>query len=92
VRLLLPLIAILALSPDCYAADGLDTNRASPIDKNPACMDRNTNSSSGKCVEPSAGLPRHKRPPPAGALGASPSGAGQATAPSSNRKASSGAK
>lgn len=85
-------LAVLGVEPlRAQSAASDSTERSSPLDNNPACMDRDTDSSTGKCVEPSAGAPRHKRPPPAGSLGASPASTSPAAAPSSNPKASSSA-
>jgi len=89
-RFLLPLVVALATTAACYAADS--DNRSSPTDKNPRCMDRDVNSAAGKCVEPSAGVPRHKRPPAAG-LGGAPSASTSSPAASNSKlKASGGAK
>jgi hypothetical protein len=55
------LLPALALSLTVHAADSRD---ASPYDANPACMDTNTDSSTGNCVVQSQGTPRHVYPPP----------------------------
>jgi len=90
VRFLVPLFIALTLGPGSYAADS--DNRSSPTDKNPRCMDRDVNSAAGKCVEPSAGVPRHKRPPAAGPGGAPSASASSPAASNSKLKASGGAK
>jgi|1186.fasta_scaffold530468_2 hypothetical protein len=47
-------------------ATAADTNeRTSPVDSNPACMDRTTDASSGDCLIKDKGRPRHTYPPPA---------------------------
>jgi hypothetical protein len=55
------LLPALALSQTVHAADAADV---SPYDANPACMDPNTNSSTGNCVIQSKGTPRKIYPPP----------------------------
>lgn len=55
------LLPALALSQAVFAADSADV---SPYDANPACMDTNTDSSSGNCVVQSKGTPRHIYAPP----------------------------
>lgn len=54
-------LTTLASSPAASAADTSD--RSSPLDNNPACMDRSTDSSTGNCVVPGEGKPRHTFPP-----------------------------
>ena len=79
--LVLALIGTMALNQAVQAAD----TSKSPYDSNPACMDRNVDSSKGDCVIPDDGTPRHKYPPrttksttaaPAAAPAASPKMAG----------------
>ena len=46
------------------AAMGADsTDRVAPYDRNPACMDRATDASSGDCVVKDEGTPRRTYPP-----------------------------
>ncbi len=79
--LVLALIGSIVLTPAVQAAD----TGKSPYDSNPACMDRNVDSSKGDCVIQDDGTPRHKYPPratkstttaPAAAPAASPKMAG----------------
>ena len=49
------------LSPVLHAADAADV---SPYDKNPACMDKATDSSTGNCIVQDEGTPRHRYAPP----------------------------
>jgi hypothetical protein len=58
---LLFLITALMLGPAALAADSAE--RTSPYDRNPACMDRSTDASSGNCVVQDEGTPRHTYPP-----------------------------
>ena len=51
----------LALSAGALAADS--TERSAPQDRNPACMDRKTDSSTGDCVVQDEGTPRQTYPP-----------------------------
>jgi hypothetical protein len=54
-----------AASSAAFGADSSD--RTSPLDNNAACMDRNVDASSGKCVVKDEGTPRRTYPPkPAG--------------------------
>ena len=55
----LALIATLALSQSAMAIDAADK---SPADKNPKCMDRNVDSSSGDCIIKDEGTPRQTYP------------------------------
>ena len=58
-------------------ATAADTNeRTSPVDSNPACMDRTTDASSGDCLIKDKGRPRHTYPPPAPRGGDCHAGAG----------------
>src|SRR5690349_4875359 len=79
-----------ALSPAVRAAHAAD---ASPYDKNPACMETTTDSSTAKCVIQDEGKPRHRYAPP-GPAAARNSGAGAgntaATGTSSSTSAASG--
>ena len=56
----LGLIAALALSQSAFAVDADDR---SPAEKNPKCMDRTTDSSTGDCIIKDDGKPRHKYAP-----------------------------
>lgn len=69
--------AVLAIP--AYAADD-----RSPYDKNPACLDRNVDSSTGDCVIKDDGTPRHRYPPRATTPFAQP----KATPAASVRKSS----
>ncbi len=51
-------LAAMACSTPVRAADD-----RSPYDKNPACMDRNVDSTQADCVIKDDGKPRHKYPP-----------------------------
>ena len=51
-------LAAMACSASARAADD-----RSPYDKNPACMDRNVDSTRADCVIKDDGKPRHKYPP-----------------------------
>ena len=62
------LFAVLAMAIPAYAADD-----RSPYDKNPACLDRNVDSSSGDCVIKDDGTPRHRSAPKAIQGGSTPS-------------------
>lgn len=55
------ILVVLALSPTAHA---LDPGDMSPFDKNPACMDINTDASTGNCIIQTDGPPRKKYPPP----------------------------
>ena len=82
-------LAILTLSPAAVGADS--SERSSPLDRNPACMERTPDASSGNCVISDEGIPRHtypsKRPP----VGTAPAPATAATAPpSAVRKSATG--
>lgn len=48
----------------CQTVQAADSGDISPYDANPACMDTNTNSSSGNCVVQSEGTPHHVYRPP----------------------------
>lgn len=65
-RLSLP--ALLLLTIGAHAADD-----RSPYDKNPSCLDRNVDASSGDCVIKDDGTPRRKHPLRA-VTGATPKG------------------
>jgi len=71
------LLAVLFTSLGAFAADD-----RSPYDKNPACLDRNVDSSSGDCVIKDDGKPRHKYPPRS-ATGSTPKAPATVVAPSS---------
>ena len=45
------------------AAPALSAENRSPYDSNPACLDRNVDSSKGDCVIQDDGTPRRKYPP-----------------------------
>ena len=64
----LMILTILATSPAAMAADS--TDRSSPLDDNPQCMDRTTDASAGNCVVKDAGMPRRTDPPKKGAASA----------------------
>jgi hypothetical protein len=51
----------LAANPVALAADS--SERTSPLDNNAACMDRNVDASSAKCVVKDEGTPRRTYPP-----------------------------
>jgi len=53
------LLGALAMNQSVLAADATQ----SPYDTNPACLDRNIDSSKGDCVITYDGTPRHKYPP-----------------------------
>ena len=55
------ILAILAMSPAAMVADS--TDRSSPLDNNPECMDRTTDASTGNCVVKDEGTPRRTHPP-----------------------------
>ena len=55
-RIILFVAAVLAIP--AYAADD-----RSPYDKNPACLDRNVDSSTSDCIIKDDGTPRHTYPP-----------------------------
>ena len=59
---LLMLLMLLA-SPLAYAADETKQPAEAPPDKNPACMDRTTNSATGDCIVRDNGKPRPHSPP-----------------------------
>ena len=54
------IIAALVLSQSAFAVDAGDS---SPADKNPKCMDRTADSSTGDCIIKDEGTPRHRYPP-----------------------------
>ncbi len=64
------IVTLLAMSPAAPAADTSD--RTSPLDTNPACMDRTTDASTGNCVVPDEGKPRHAYPPKSSAVTPAP--------------------
>lgn len=68
----LALIAALALSQSALASDAGDR---SPADKNPKCMDRTTDSSTGDCIIKGEGMPRQKYSPKPQIKPATPTGA-----------------
>jgi len=49
-----------------------ENNARSPYDTNPACLDRNVDSSKGDCVIMDTGSPRQKYPPKRGGLVGNP--------------------
>ena len=51
----------LAANSAALAADSSERN--SPVDKNAACMDRNVDASSAKCIVKDDGTPRRTYPP-----------------------------
>ena len=53
------LVAAIAISQGAIAAD----NSNSPYDTNPACRDRNVDSTKGDCIIKDTGTPRHTYPP-----------------------------
>jgi hypothetical protein len=55
------MLVALALSQTAHA---LDPGDVSPYDKNPACLDTKTDSSTGDCIIQDDGTPRHRYPPP----------------------------
>jgi hypothetical protein len=55
------MLATIAISQSAFAIDAADK---SPFDKNPACLDRNVDSSQGNCIITDTGTPRQKYPPP----------------------------
>ncbi len=57
----LMILTALAMSAAAMGADS--TDRSSPLDKNPACMDRTTDASTGNCVVKDEGTPRRTYPP-----------------------------
>lgn len=69
-------LAALLTSPALRAADD-----RSPYDKNPACTDRNVDSSKEECLIKDDGTPRHKYPPRATVPG-TPTTPAKAAAPS----------
>jgi hypothetical protein len=71
------LLALLALTAGAHAADD-----RSPYDKNPACLDRTVDASTGDCVIKDDGTPRQKYPPRA-VTGSTPKGAAPVAAPAS---------
>jgi hypothetical protein len=72
-------MAIITTGHTAVAADAND--RTSPLDSNPACMERTTDASSGNCVIKDEGRPRQTYPPRAstGAGSATPASAPAAT-------------
>ena len=68
----LGLIAALTLSQSALAIDAGDR---SPADRNPQCLDRSTDSSTGDCIIKDEGTPRHKYPPKPQAKPVTPTGA-----------------
>jgi hypothetical protein len=55
------MLGALALSPTAHAVDPGDL---SPFDKNSACLDTKTDTSTGDCIIRTDGTPRQKYPPP----------------------------
>jgi hypothetical protein len=83
---LLFLITALALGQAAAAADS--TERTAPYDRNPACMDRTADASTGNCVVQDEGTPRHTYPPKQSATTATPAPASTSTAvPTTVRRA-----
>lgn len=68
----LALIAALALSQSALAIDAGDR---SPADRNPKCLDRTTDSSTGDCIIKDEGTSRHKYPSKPQTKPAAPAGA-----------------
>lgn len=82
-------LAILTLSPAAMGADSAE--RSSPLDRNPACMERTTDASSGNCVISDDGKPRRTYPPKQSPASTAPAPATAATAPpSAVRKSATG--
>jgi hypothetical protein len=92
-KLIIPaMLAAIAISQSAVAIDAADR---SPYDKNPACLDRNVDSSKGDCIITDTGSPRHKYPPGAKAATTNPvtpstpaAPAAREAAPASMRKGS----
>jgi len=81
------LAAIAIISQGAIAAD----NSSSPYDTNPACRDRNVDSTKGDCVIKDTGTPRHTYPPRTKATPGTPTtpatpAAPREAAPASGRK------
>lgn len=81
-------LTILALSPSAMGADS--SQRSSPLDRNPACMDRTNDASAGNCVVKDEGTPRRTYPPKPSPAAANPAVA--PVAPSSAVRKSVGGK
>ena len=83
------LLIVTALSASAVAAAADPAERASPLDRNSACMDRTVDASSGDCVVKDDGTPRRTYPPkraaPVAAAASQP-----APASSTMRKAAAG--
>jgi hypothetical protein len=84
------MLAAIAISQSAFAIDAADK---SPYDKNPACLDRNVDSSQGDCIITDTGSPRQKYPPPSKTATPNPvtpsspaAPAARETAPASGRK------
>ena len=59
---LIYLIILTALGSGSGALAADSSDRSSPLDNNPACMDRTTDSASDKCTIADDGTPRHVYP------------------------------
>ena len=79
-------LAAFTISTAAIAADS--TDRTAPYDRNPACMDRNTDASTGNCVVKDEGRPRRTYPPNQSSTGVvyAPAPAGSTAVPSTARK------
>jgi hypothetical protein len=91
--LLRSLLALTMLLASAIGMGADSTDSSSPFDKNPACMDRTTDASTGNCVIKDEGTPRHtyppKTPPSGGTPGPAPLPAGTS---STVRKSGAGGK
>ena len=56
-------IVCIALAATSAASAADSSERSSPVDSNAACMDRNVDASSAKCVVKEEGTPRRTYPP-----------------------------
>ena len=81
----LMILTILVTSPAAMAADS--TERSSPLDDNPQCMERTTDSSTGNCVVKDAGTTRRTHPPKKLPASAAPASAPAAAAPTMGKSA-----
>jgi len=87
------LMMITALTASSVAGAADTSERASPVDRNSSCMDRNVDASSGNCVVKDDGTPRHTYPPRPAALTTAPTSVPQAApAASTVRKSSAASK
>jgi hypothetical protein len=86
------LLALTILSTATVAAGAASTDASSPFDKNPACMDRTTDASTGNCVIKDEGTPRHAYPPKTPPAAVTPRPASAPADNSTVRKSATGAK